>query len=443
MKFSGYNIFSKENSDIKYILQGYTGCIDVLDDDTYDEFMKINKMSDNEQHQILLKHKYKSLLIDRGYVVHSDIEDTQKYIAVANALKKNVVRSIVIIPSMQCNFRCGYCFELKDLNNERDIMEISTIEQIFRNIDELDTVKQITLFGGEPLQKENISIVEKIVEEAKIRKIEVSAVTNGYDLGHYKKIFEENSNFSSIQITLDGLKDTHDKLRKLKNGGASFDEIVTNIKCMSKIEHLNISIRYNMSKTNYKEFVKLKKYLESKDILGEKIKVSLYNKCIHTAYIKRNENKFFDSDSFDENNAKNHNMTYNTHVNQIRELLENTRKTMPFRTSVCGATGSMLVFTPQKEVFTCWEQIHNSSKKIGVLTENGIVFNQLYETWGNRHVQNLDDCSKCNYSLLCGGGCAHHAELTTGNINSKYCQDTKKIIDLVINEIVIRKEQKE
>ena len=62
-----------------------------------------------------------------------------------------------------------------------------------------------------------------------------------------------------VQVTIDGTKDVHNRRRKLKGGGETFDKIIKNIKYAS--EYLRIAIRINLDKGNYSSVDKLFRYL--------------------------------------------------------------------------------------------------------------------------------------------------------------------------------------
>ncbi len=66
----------------------------------------------------------------------------------------------------------------------------------------------------------------------------------------------------TVQITIDGPKEIHDKRRPLINGKGSFDTIINNVKEVKDyFEH--ISIRINIDKTNEDKIIELLKYLKN------------------------------------------------------------------------------------------------------------------------------------------------------------------------------------
>ena len=141
---------------------------------------------------------------------------------------------IILIVTRQCNFRCTYCYE--DFRNE--VMDSSVYENVLKVIEDLIDAKgykslQVSFFGGEPmLEYEAIcQFMEKTNELAKKKSIYFfgEMTTNAYLLISEK--FEKlvSIGLTNYQITVDGLRDTHDKGRPLANGGGSWEKIIQNL----------------------------------------------------------------------------------------------------------------------------------------------------------------------------------------------------------------------
>lgn len=87
--------------------------------------------------------------------------------------------------------------------------------------------KIITLYGGEPLLRENKETVSYIVHKGKELGYSFIAITNGYDLDAYIDLLGPNL-IKHLQITIDGCKDKHDMRRRHYLYGVSFDRIIRN-----------------------------------------------------------------------------------------------------------------------------------------------------------------------------------------------------------------------
>ncbi len=157
---------------------------------------------------------------------YQDFEERQK---VANI-------RFVLIPTYQCNARCSYCF-IGDSIGQDDIIDDQTIAGAFRAMTtisgrhDLQCVKQLSLFGGEPLRNHPLQQkrIESILSLAAARGYVVDVVSNGMDLAHYADMLQRYG-VSVVQVTFDGPKDYHNQRRRSVDGrGNSFDRIVEGI----------------------------------------------------------------------------------------------------------------------------------------------------------------------------------------------------------------------
>lgn len=159
--------------------------------------------------------------------------------------------SLIILPTQNCNFKCEYCYEIHQNKSITKNDEIELIRAIKAYINEKKIkILNIEWFGGEPLMKFDLvcnvtNELKKFCEENNVDYY-VSMTTNAYllNVDKFKKLLELGCN--TYQITIDGLKEIHDKTRKLKNGGKSWSKIINNLECIKEInENYNIKLRFN------------------------------------------------------------------------------------------------------------------------------------------------------------------------------------------------------
>lgn len=198
-----------------------------------------------------------------GYFIDDgtdEIERIKKNIRAIRFNDKNI--GLTIAPTMDCNFSCPYCFEgekkleYMDKGTERSIL--NHVEHFTSRTPDMNITA--SWFGGEPtLALETIYRLSGGIMEIAERNgasYSASIVTNGYLLDG--KAAEELSKHcvESMQITIDGHPELHNKRRPLKNGEGTFDTIIKNIK--EALEFIkDISIRVNIDSENINEFPKL------------------------------------------------------------------------------------------------------------------------------------------------------------------------------------------
>lgn len=126
--------------------------------------------------------------------------------------------SLTIAPTLSCNLKCPYCFEK---NKCTAIMTEETCDKLLGFIAEHKLAKSMNIawYGGEPLigAKAIRYILRKIDTIENIKLAGHSMITNGTLLkGENLELFRQMP-LDSIQITIDGNKQTHDK-ETYKNG---------------------------------------------------------------------------------------------------------------------------------------------------------------------------------------------------------------------------------
>ena len=177
MKYSNYNHLVKVPDEQSWILYNFlSGAMIQLDEENKSIY-----------EQILQDDAYaseKALLTENGFLVDYD---ELAFIRVANkrACADKKTLSLLIAPTMGCNFSCPYCFEY----HRAGVMSKEVQDQIIQFIS--DSVKKnhhehifVYWFGGEPLLAADIieSMADRIMTIANSNGIQHTSavVTNGY-----------------------------------------------------------------------------------------------------------------------------------------------------------------------------------------------------------------------------------------------------------------------
>lgn len=143
---------------------------------------------------------------------------------------------MIILPTENCNFNCSYCYQEHSGGIMSLSVENSIVRFIQRNINRYTAV-DIGWFGGEPLIAfpTIVRLSEKIISLCKRARRPYSATisTNGYNLNlaTFKRLLE--CNVISYQVTLDGDKEHHNKVRQYSDGSGTFDRIIANLQDIS------------------------------------------------------------------------------------------------------------------------------------------------------------------------------------------------------------------
>ncbi|MFP3945292.1 MAG: radical SAM protein [Archaeoglobaceae archaeon] len=119
-----------------------------------------------------------------------------------------------------CNLRCKHCYQRADRSTPDEL----TTQEAMDAVDEMADagVAYIAFSGGEPLVRKDFF---QIVERAKEREMGVAIATNGTHLTEDKVKKLEDLDCQYIQVSLDGLKKTHNKMR----GSNAFERTIEGI----------------------------------------------------------------------------------------------------------------------------------------------------------------------------------------------------------------------
>lgn len=199
-------------------------------------------------------------LINMNAIVEEDKNELQEVIQKSKDID-NADDSfrLIINPTMNCNFKCWYCYET---HVEGSKISNEGIEKIYKFINNTLRANQnlksfdLSFFGGEPLMyysKTSMPLIDHIrtkYDEYPHINFSVSFTSNGYLLN--EKILNhllEKNEYKHFQITLDGNREEHNKVRVAKKSGGSYDKIIESIKTLTE-NGIEVLLRVNYTAEN-------------------------------------------------------------------------------------------------------------------------------------------------------------------------------------------------
>ncbi|MBU6996968.1 MAG: radical SAM protein [Theionarchaea archaeon] len=421
------------------LINPYRGLGDVVDKETLKELSSQDVEISNGTMQALAR---------RGHLVEDGEEDDliQALRRRANKMhtESKKIKGHGIVITYDCNLRCPYCYERHLFAKEqkrRATMSRKTVDMLFETIQVIDSEDNdggasenreenpMTLIGGEPLQKENFSIVEYILKKGAELGYPFSIVTNGADLSHFAPLLSQYD-IKKIQITIDGVKEVHDKRRYRKGNRGSFDDIVKGIDEAHK-NGLPVVIRINADSDNIDRVPEFAEFYMDKgwypDIPAHVSNVTASECLMYSPLITAEQftKKTIDLFLKDER-MKVFRHSLLTHNDLLRHLVRDEEFSLKFW--YCGAQVSMLMYDPLGDIYPCFEAVGHDSQKIGEYIPE-LKFNETMNQWQSRTVFTIPECLECNLAFICGGGCAYGAIRTMGSLNKPYCDRMKFIIE--------------
>lgn len=177
-------------------------------------------------------------------------------------LSSEKIFRLTINPTLDCNLRCWYCYEL---HNNKSYMAENIITSIYKfvqsringNVEEV----HLSFFGGEPMltaNKRAIPIsqeITRICKEAR-KRISLHFTTNGTLLK--SEVISQIANLqvpTSFQIAFDGDRDLHNKTKKWGHL-STYDVVLANVKRVLQ-NHMRVNVRCNYTLDNISSFYQL------------------------------------------------------------------------------------------------------------------------------------------------------------------------------------------
>ncbi|MCB9033545.1 MAG: SPASM domain-containing protein [Chitinophagales bacterium] len=324
----------------------------------------------------------------------------------------------VIQPSANCQLGCFYCGQ----THTKETINGEILEDIYNRIASKIPQRHfksiaITWYGGEPLMALNQikSFTPRLLTLAKENNLTYTSdmITNGLSLK--KEVFYylvEHCSLDSFQITIDGLKEEHDKRRYLKNGGGTFDVILKNILDIvgdDRYNELNkaISIRINVDNKNYQSVISFIQLLASYK-LQDKLSVNIAP--IHDwGEVNAAKDSLSKQDFAD--------LEIDCYIEMIKHGFE--IDIIPKRKEiVCMVVDKYSeVYDAYGNISTCWEVPYTdiykeSSYVIGNIKDKNFSLldkNIPMRNWTNEIKEdNSKWCHSCKFLPVCGGSCPKH-----------------------------------
>lgn len=445
LHWSAYNIYNEVDDQV-CILQGYTGALNCIDKRTFEQ-IKENAFTEENANKFLGADVVKKLM-DRGFLTTLSKEEEHKcVVTLGNVIDRQEKSSfgITFVVTYYCNFRCPYCFENVPNKNieamKKTVLSNEVVDDVFKFIDkqiaEGKKFGNLTLFGGEPLLKENKDIVEYIVKKASQYNVRVDAVTNGYDLDSYFDLIEKGY-IHKLKVTFDGVAEAHNCRRCHEEDNDSFSKIVYNIDHLLKTSKVYVELRGNINFDNFDNINKLIKFYTQKDWINNK-NVFYYFKSLHACYEKDATKKISDyilGNMVDDDIRYKHIASYIRMKNIFVDQIKNGNIPI-FSTEFCKASGELYVVDWERNVFPCWERVNENANIIGEIAKEGMfIESSKFSYWQNRKSHKMSTCSNCPYVFICCGHCPSHTYVSFGDIYRNNCSDTKKLInDCIIKSV--------
>lgn len=423
----------------RYLFNTFNSALLELDDMSYAKITQVHSSNP----ELIFTAEEKVLLSSEGFLVE-ECEERYRELSVKMNYHSSKYRpasklKIDVGITDRCNFACPYCFEKGNKNTGKFPFNkfthaelLSEVRKYILEHQKVGTTEiEIVWYGGEPsLEFDFICLANNILlrdaSEYGLRYGNI-IVTNGYNVSAEHVEHLKTQNVKYIQITLDGLKDTHNSRRNTIPRTDSFETILSNVDLLLK-NKIEVVIRINVDSSNCDEARKLLDFLSTrfgKDVIGRLLFISFgrvfgsKTSLDHIAYEEIYHDLYLHA----------------SHLGFIEPEFE-ANEVGAFCNAETMSDSLVIDFLGNK--YKCWNDIFDRSLSVGnifsvnsgMAEDSEVNTELLYMEKLSLDNFNSGRCLSCEFIKYCGGLCPYNRKLVLGGEedNILSCDLCKKIV---------------
>ena len=443
-KMNGYNIIIDQNS----------GCVHSVDEVAYDIITRYETESkENIKTFILDKYKEKDDVTPEDIdLCFQDIEDLKKegrlfaedtFEMTAAEFKKRqgVLKAICLHVAHDCNLACKYCFAGKgEYDGPKGLMSFETGKRALDFLIEQSGTRhnlEVDFFGGEPLL--NWEVCKKLVAYGRSRekeynkKFRFTVTTNGVLLNDEIMDFC-NKEMGNVVLSLDGRKETHDRLRITRKNTGSYDLIINKFKKFA--ESRNQKDYYMRGTYTHYNTDFSKDVIHMADLGFKELSIEPVVCAPEEDYALKESDLPVLKEQYEilanEMLRRYRNGSGFTFYHYMIDL--DAGPCIVKRVSGCGVGTEYMAVTPDGELYPCHQFVGDDKFLLGDIW-HGVKNKQVLSQFENCNVYSHKECKDCFAKLYCSGGCAANAYNSTGSVSGIYefgCELHRKRIECAV-----------
>lgn len=425
---SKFNLYIDDNNK-KYIYNLISGSIVEINYNLFMYFTEIDKTKAKKIDKHRFSGKLIQLLIDKN-ILYEDENDEMSLLEFKYNKDKydDSFLSIVMLPTLQCNLKCHYCYEKSKTKHITD-EKVEYLKLFLKKQSLLKKGITIRWSGGEvlliwdkikKLSKDIISICKEnnCVYTA-------SMITNATLLN--EKIIDEmiECKIESLQITIDGSPNIHNTIRFYSDKKGTFDDILKNIELAS--QKMKILLRLNIDKNNFPSMEELFKIIGNSSI--NKKNVQIFCKPVLCTLAREPQTQLFSQHEFLSIDLK------------LLRLAQKFNLAYAFHMGINGmysrcayTTLQGFYVSPDLKVYKCPIYVDaDGENSIGFISDSGNMKLTNYREYNkclSYNPMSLEECKECRILPICHGKCPVIWELLNkekdaGCIADKYTIEEK------------------
>lgn len=421
-KNNGYNIVLDSNS----------GSVHAVDEVAFEV---IDKYESRSKEEIILElcDKYPEITADDIEEIFQDIEELKKEgklfsedkfkdLQIDIKARPTQLKALCLHIAHDCNMCCKYCFAGEgEYSGDRSLMSFEVGKRALDFLIEQSGSRknlEVDFFGGEPLL--NFDVVKQLVayarsiEKEKGKNFRFTLTTNGVLLND--EVMEwANKECYNVVLSLDGRKETNDRMRRTRNDKGTYDLILPKFQKMAKERNQQgyyIRGTYTHYNTDFANDI-----LHLADLGFEQLAMEPVVTDPKMDYALQESDIPKLKDQYDllakemcKRNREGKGFTFFHYMIDLEG-----GPCIYKRISGCGVGTDYMAVTPWGDLYPCHQFVGDKKFLLGNVFD-GVKNTDIVNEFKLCNVYSREACQDCFAKLYCSGGCSANAYHTTGKI---------------------------
>lgn len=421
-KNNGYNIVLDSNS----------GSVHAVDEVAFEV---IDKYESRSKEEIILElcDKYPEITADDIEEIFQDIEELKKEgklfsedkfkdLQIDIKARPTQLKALCLHIAHDCNMCCKYCFAGEgEYSGDRSLMSFEVGKRALDFLIEQSGSRknlEVDFFGGEPLL--NFDVVKQLVayarsiEKEKGKNFRFTLTTNGVLLND--EVMEwANKECYNVVLSLDGRKETNDRMRRTRNDKGTYDLILPKFQKMAKERNQQgyyIRGTYTHYNTDFANDI-----LHLADLGFEQLAMEPVVTDPKMDYALQESDIPKLKDQYDllakemcKRNREGKGFTFFHYMIDLEG-----GPCIYKRISGCGVGTDYMAVTPWGDLYPCHQFVGDEKFLLGNVFD-GVKNTDIVNEFKLCNVYSREACQDCFAKLYCSGGCSANSYHTTGKI---------------------------
>lgn len=421
-KNNGYNIVLDSNS----------GSVHAVDEVAFEV---IDKYESRSKEEIILElcDKYPEITADDIEEIFQDIEELKKEgklfsedkfkdLQIDIKARPTQLKALCLHIAHDCNMCCKYCFAGEgEYSGDRSLISFEVGKRALDFLIEQSGSRknlEVDFFGGEPLL--NFDVVKQLVayarsiEKEKGKNFRFTLTTNGVLLND--EVMEwANKECYNVVLSLDGRKETNDRMRRTRNDKGTYDLILPKFQKMAKERNQQgyyIRGTYTHYNTDFANDI-----LHLADLGFEQLAMEPVVTDPKMDYALQESDIPKLKDQYDllakemcKRNREGKGFTFFHYMIDLEG-----GPCIYKRISGCGVGTDYMAVTPWGDLYPCHQFVGDEKFLLGNVFD-GVKNTDIVNEFKLCNVYSREACQDCFAKLYCSGGCSANAYHTTGKI---------------------------